>query len=76
MVLLKGTMGLTLFARWLKANSHALMCKHIAHLSLKHEEINHFTKGAVEQREKMLRSVYSVAGMPYPLPCVVPYDSG
>ncbi len=74
-VLFKGTMGLALFARWLKANRHAFMCKHIAYLSLKHEGLNHVTKSAVEQREKMLRFVYSVAGMPYPLPCVVPYDS-
>ena len=74
-VLFKGTMGLALFARWLKANRHAFMCKHVAYLSLKHEGLNHVTKGAVEQREKMLRFVYSVAGMPYPLPCVVPFDS-
>jgi hypothetical protein len=28
-VLFKGTMGLALFARWLKANRHTFLCKHI-----------------------------------------------
>ncbi len=74
-VLFKGTMGMALFARWLKANRNAFMCRHIPYLSLKHEGVNHVTKGAVEQREKMLRFVYSLSGMPYPLACVVPYDS-
>ena len=68
-------MGLALFARWLRANRHTFLCKHIAYLSLNHDGLNHVTKSAVEQREKMLRFVYSVADMPYPPPCVVPYDS-
>ncbi len=68
-------MGLALFARWLKANRHTFLCKHIAYLSLRHEGLNHVAKSAVEQRGKVIRFVYSVAGMPYPLPCVVPYDS-
>ena len=63
----KASMTLSLFGRWLATNHIEFVGLLVAYLSLKKDGVNHITKIALEARLAMLRFVFGLLNIPFPL---------